>query len=170
KHRGQAVVFETIEDYHSRINDPDLEVTKDHILVLKNVGPKGYPGMPEGGNMQLPAKLLKQGVTDMVRISGGRMSGTACGTTFLLVSHQSVVGGVLALVQEGDWIDVDVENRRLHLDVSDEELDRRRKLWKPLPAVTDRGYVKMFLDHVQQADLGMDLDFLQGSSGSQVTR
>ena len=170
KHRGQAIVFETIEEYHARINDPHLPVTKDHILVLKNVGPKGYPGMPEVGNMQLPAKLLKEGVTDMVRISDGRMSGTAFGTTFLHVSPESAVGGVLALVKEGDWIEVDVPNRRLHLDVSDEELDQRRKVWKPLPPVTNRGYVKMFLDHVQQADKGMDLDFLQGSSGSEVTR
>ena len=126
--------------------------------------------MPEVGNMQLPAKLLKEGVTDMVRISDGRMSGTAFGTTFLHVSPESAVGGVLALVQEGDWIEVDVENRRLHLDVSDEVLDERRQSWKPLPPVTDRGYVKMFLNHVQQADKGMDLDFLQGSSGSEVTR
>src|SRR5690606_29902304 len=170
KHRGQAVVFETIEDYHSRINDPDLDVTEDHILVLKNVGPKGYPGMPEVGNMQLPAKLLKQGVTDMIRISDGRMSGTAFGTTFLHVSPESAIGGVLALVQEGDWIDVDVENRRLHLDVSDEELEERRKNWVPEPEPVNRGYVKMFLDHVQQADKGMDLDFLQGCSGSEVTR
>lgn len=170
KHRGQAVVFETIEDYHARINDPDLKVTEDHILVLKNVGPKGYPGMPEVGNMQLPAKLIKQGVTDMIRISDGRMSGTAFGTTFLHVSPESAVGGILALVQEGDWIDVDVENRRLNLDVNDEELEERRKKWKALPPPTDRGYVKMFLDHVQQADKGMDLDFLQGCSGSEVTR
>ncbi len=170
KHRGQAVVFETIEDYHERINDPDLEVTEDHILVLKNVGPKGYPGMPEVGNMQLPAKLLKKGIKDMVRISDGRMSGTAFGTTFLHVSPESAVGGVLGLVEEGDWIDVDVENRSLHLDVSDEELEKRRKMWKPQPESIDRGYVKMFIDHVEQADKGMDLDFLKGSSGSEVTR
>ncbi len=170
QHRGQAVVFETIEEYHARINDPDLEVTENHILVLKNVGPKGYPGMPEVGNMQLPAKLLKKGVTDMVRISDGRMSGTAFGTTFLHVSPESAIGGVLALVQEGDWIEVDVNNRRLHLEVSEEELESRRRSWEPLPPVTDRGYVRMFLDHVQQADKGMDLDFLQGSSGSDVTR
>jgi len=170
KHRGQAVVFENIEDYHDRINDPDLDVTEDHILVLKNVGPKGYPGMPEVGNMQLPAKLLKRGITDMVRISDGRMSGTAFGTTFLHVSPESAIGGVLALVRNGDWIDVDVENRRLHLDVSDEELDERRKNWVPEPEPVDRGYVKMFLNHVQQADKGMDLDFLQGCSGSEVTR
>lgn len=170
KHRGQAVVFENIEEYHDRINDPDLDVTEDHILVLKNVGPKGYPGMPEVGNMQLPAKLLKRGITDMIRISDGRMSGTAFGTTFLHVSPESAIGGVLALVQEGDWIDVDVENRRLHLDVSDEELEERRKNWVPEPEPVNRGYVKMFLDHVQQADKGMDLDFLQGCSGSEVTR
>lgn len=170
KHRGQAVVFEDIEEYHARIDDPNLEVSEKHILVLKNVGPKGYPGMPEVGNMQLPAKLLKQGVTDMVRISDGRMSGTAFGTTFLHVSPEAAVGGVLGLVQEGDWIDVDVPNRSLNLDVSDEELEERRKKWKPGPELANRGYVKMFIDHVQQADKGMDLDFLQGSSGSKVTR
>lgn len=170
KHRGQAIVFETIEDYHKRINDPDLDVTEDHILVLKNVGPKGYPGMPEVGNMQLPAKLLKKGVKDMVRISDGRMSGTAFGTTFLHVSPESATGGTLALVEEGDWIEVDVENRSLHLDVDDTELAQRRKNWKPLPPLTDRGYVKMFIDHVEQADKGMDLDFLRGKSGSRVTR
>lgn len=170
KHRGQAVVFETIEDYHARIDDPDLQVTENHILVLKNVGPKGYPGMPEVGNMQLPAKLLKKGVTDMVRISDGRMSGTAFGTTFLHVAPESAIGGVLALVEEGDWIEVDVPGRSLHLDVSDEVLEVRRKKWKPLPALTDRGYVKMFIDHVEQADRGMDLDFLRGGSGSGVTR
>lgn len=170
KHRGQAVVFETIEDYHARIDDPDLQVTENHILVLKNVGPKGYPGMPEVGNMQLPAKLLKKGITDMVRISDGRMSGTAFGTTFLHVAPESAIGGVLALVEEGDWIEVDVPGRSLHLDVSDKELEGRRKKWKPLPALTDRGYVRMFIDHVEQADKGMDLDFLRGGSGSRVTR
>lgn len=170
KHRGRAVVFETIEEYHARVNDPDLEVTKDHIMVLKNVGPKGYPGMPEVGNMHLPAKLLKEGVEDMVRISDGRMSGTAFGTTFLHVAPESAIGGVLGLVKEGDWIEVDVENRSLHLDVSEEELMRRREAWKPLPPQADRGYVGIFIERVEQADRGVDLDFLKGSSGSRVTR
>lgn len=170
QHRGKAVVFETIEDYNARINDEDLPVDESSILVLKNVGPKGYPGMPEVGNMGLPGKLLNKGVTDMVRISDGRMSGTAFGTTFLHVSPESAVGGNLALVQDGDWIEVDVAQRRLHLDVSDEELARRRSEWKPIDLGIDRGYVKMFIDHVEQADQGMDLSFLKGSSGSKVTR
>lgn len=170
KHRGQAVVFETIEDYNARINDPNLPADPSSILVLKNVGPKGYPGMPEVGNMGLPGKLLNKGVTDMVRISDGRMSGTAFGTTFLHVSPESAIGGNLALVKDGDWIEVDVEARKLHLDVSEEELAQRRKEWKPIDLGVDRGYVKMFIEHVEQADQGMDLDFLKGSSGHKVTR
>ncbi|WP_236980946.1 IlvD/Edd family dehydratase [Membranihabitans maritimus] len=170
KHRGQAIVFETIEEFHERINDPELEADETNILVLKNVGPKGYPGMPEVGNMGLPPKLLKKGVKDMVRISDGRMSGTAFGTTFLHVSPESAIGGNLAFVQDGDWIEVDVENRRLHLDVPPDELEKRKRNWKPIDLGYDRGYVKMFIDHVEQADKGMDLDYLKGSSGSEVSR
>ena len=171
QHRGRAVVFENIEDYHARVDDPVLEIDAASVMVLKHVGPVGYPGMPEVGNMTLPKKLLEQGITDMVRISDGRMSGTAYGTVVLHVSPESAVGGALALVQTGDWIELDVAGRRLHLDVSDEELLRRRKAWTP-PAVagTDRGYVSLYRGHVQQAHLGADLDFLRGGSGSEVSR
>lgn len=170
QHRGRAVVFESIEDYHARIDDPDLEVDESSVLVLKYVGPKGYPGMPEVGNMALPKKLLEKGVRDMVRISDGRMSGTAYGTTFLHVSPESYAGGNLALVQDGDVIEVDVKNRRLHLDVSDEELQRRKENWSPPPHDYDRGYARLYIDHVEQAHLGADLDFLVGKSGSLVKR
>ena len=170
KHRGKAVVFESMEDYHSRIDDPDLPIDEDSVIVLKGVGPKGYPGMPEVGNVDLPEKLLRKGVKDIVRISDGRMSGTAYGTVVLHVSPESAVGGTLALVHDGDMIELDVENRRLHLDVSDEELDRRRKAWSPPPLMAERGYVKFYIDHVQQANLGADLDVLRGGSGAEVTR
>ncbi len=169
QHRGRAVVFEDIDDYHARVDDPDLDVDKDCVLVLKNVGPKGYPGMPEVGNFHIPVKLLKEGVTDMIRISDGRMSGTAFGTVVLHVAPETAVGGNLALVQNGDMIELDVANRRLHLDVSDEELDQRRTQWQARPPFMDRGYVSMYLRHVQQADTGADFDFLVGNSGSFVT-
>lgn len=170
KHRGRAVVFETMEDYHERIDDPNLDIDETCVIVLKGVGPKGYPGMPEVGNVDLPEKILKKGVLDMVRISDGRMSGTAAGTVVLHVSPESAVGGTLALVQNGDMIELDVENRKLHLDISDEELKRRKAAWiSPAPLAT-RGYVKFYIDHVQQAHLGTDLDILRGGSGSEVTR
>jgi dihydroxy-acid dehydratase len=165
QHRGRAVVFEDYDDYHARIDDPNLDVDADCILVLKQVGPKGYPGMPEVGNFHIPAKLLKEGVTDMIRISDGRMSGTAFGTVVLHVSPESAVGGTLALGQDGDMIELDVANRRLHLDVSEEELARRRAAWTPRAPHTERGYVSLFLSHVQQADKGADFDFLVGKSG-----
>jgi len=170
QHRGKAVVFESIEDYHARIDDPDLDVDENSVLVLKYVGPKGYPGMPEVGNMALPTKLLKKGVKDIVRISDGRMSGTAYGTAFLHVSPESFIGGNLALVQNGDSIEVDVKNRRLHLDVSDEELQKRRENWSPPEHEFDRGYVHMYIERVEQSHLGADLDFLVGNSGSEVKR
>jgi dihydroxy-acid dehydratase len=170
QHTGKAVVFETIEDYHARIDDPDLEVDETCVLVLKNVGPKGYPGMPEVGNMQLPKKLLEKGVTDMVRISDARMSGTAYGTVFLHASPESAVGGNLGLVQNGDLIEVDVPNRKVHLHVSDEELAERRKNWKPLDLGYNRGYVQLYINTVTQADKGADLDFLTGASGHEVNR
>jgi L-arabonate dehydrase len=170
KHRGPAVVFETMEDYHERIDDPNLNIDENSVIVLKNVGPVGYPGMPEVGNVDLPEKLLKKGVKDMIRISDGRMSGTAAGTVVLHVSPESAVGGTLALVKNGDMIELDVEKRKLHLDISDEELERRRAEWAPLAPMADRGYVKFYIDHVQQAHLGADLDILQGGSGSEVTR
>jgi dihydroxy-acid dehydratase len=169
-HRGRAVVFESIEDYHKRIDDPDLDIDETCVMVLKGVGPVGYPGMPEVGNMELPEKLVKKGITDMVRISDGRMSGTAYGTVVLHVSPESSIGGTLALVQNGDMIELDVKNRSLNLEVSEEELKKRRDVWvKPKP-VADRGYVKMFIEHVEQADQGCDFDFLVGGSGAAVFR
>jgi len=170
KHRGPAVVFETIEDYHARIDDPDLVIDEHSVIVLKNVGPVGYPGMAEVGNVDLPEKLLKKGVKDMIRISDGRMSGTAAGTVILHVSPESAIGGTLAFVRDGDIIELDVEQRRLHLDVNDDELKRRRSTWTPPVPATERGYVKIFLDHVQQAHLGADFTTLRGGSGSNVTR
>ena len=170
QHKGRAVVFESIEDYHARIDDPDLDIDETCIMVLKGVGPVGYPGMPEVGNLDLPEKLIKKGVKDMVRISDGRMSGTAYGTVVLHVSPESSIGGNLALVQNGDMIELDVKNRRLVLDVPPEELAKRRKAWKIQEPAADRGYVKMFIEHVQQAHLGCDFDFLIGGSGSEVLR
>jgi L-arabonate dehydrase len=170
KHKGRAVVFESIEDYNKRIDDPNLDIDETCVMVLKYVGPVGYPGMPEVGNMALPKKILKKGIKDMVRISDGRMSGTAYGTAVLHVSPESAIGGNLALVQNGDMIELDVSERKLHLHVSDDELKKRRAEWiAPKPAA-DRGYVSMYIKHVMGSDKGADLDFLQGSSGSEVTR
>lgn len=170
KHTGKAVVFESIEDYHARIDDPLLEIDATSVIVLKGVGPRGYPGMPEVGNVDLPEKLLKAGVRDMVRISDGRMSGTAAGTVILHVSPESAVGGMLAFVQNGDSIELDVEKRSLHVHITDEELALRKALWKAPGPMADRGYVKLYIDHVQQAHLGADLDVLRGGSGDVVTR
>ena len=170
KHTGKAVVFEDIDDYKKRIDDPDLEVDENSVLVLKNVGPKGYPGMPEVGNMGLPPKLLEKGVRDMVRISDGRMSGTGFGTVVLHVAPEAAEGGTLAIVQEGDEITLDVEQRTLHLHVSDEEIAARKARWQATHPVADRGYVQLYQRHVQGAHLGADLDFLRGGSGSAVTR
>lgn len=170
QHKGQALVFEHIEDYHARIDDPHLPVTKDSVLVLKNVGPVGYPGMPEVGNMSVPKKLLEQGVQDMVRISDGRMSGTGFGTVVLHVSPESALGGTLALVQDGDWIELDVAGRKLSLLVDAQELEARRKAWKPTHHVATRGYVQLYQQHVLQAHQGVDMDFCVGGSGSKVTR
>ena len=169
-HKGRAVVFEDVEDYKARIDDPNLDVDKDCVLVLKGIGPKGFPGMPEAGKMGLPKKLLEQGVRDMVCISDGRMSGTAYGTIVLHVAPESAVGGPLALVQNGDMIELDVNNRTLTLDVPEAELEKRRAAWvAPKPRV-DRGYARLYTDHVLQADKGADLDFLVGGSGSDVLR
>jgi L-arabonate dehydrase len=168
KHKGRAVVFEDIDDLHKRIDDPKLDVAPDDVLVLKNCGPKGYPGFPEVGNFALPAKLLKKGVTDMIRISDARMSGTAYGTVVLHTAPEAAAGGPLALVQNGDLIELDVAKRKLHLHITDAELARRRKLWKPLPPHTDRGWVKLYCETVMQADQGVDLDFLVGKSGAKV--
>jgi dihydroxy-acid dehydratase len=170
KHKGRAVVFESIEDYHARVDDPDLDIDETCVMVLKYVGPVGYPGMPEVGNMALPKKILEKGIRDMVRISDGRMSGTAYGTAVLHVSPESAVGGNLALVQNGDMIELDVEQRKLQLHVPDEVLDKRRKNWAPPKPAASRGYVSLYINHVMGADKGADLDFLQGNSGSVVTR
>jgi L-arabonate dehydrase len=169
KHRGKAVVFETIEEFKAKIDDPDLDIDENSVMVLKGCGPKGYPGMAEVGNMALPPKILKKGITDMVRISDARMSGTAYGTVVLHVAPEAAAGGPLALVRTGDIIELDVPARRLHLDVSDEELAKRRAAWKA-PEPPKRGYYKLYVEHVQQADKGADLDFLVGGSGVTVTR
>jgi len=170
QHTGKAVVFENIEDYKARIDDPELDVDADSILVLKNVGPVGYPGMPEVGNMTLPKKILEQGITDMVRISDGRMSGTGFGTVVLHVSPEAAAGGTLAIVQQGDTITLDVEKRLLQLEITEEELAQRKQAWQPTHTKVSRGYVQLYQRHVQQAHLGADLDFLTGSSGSEVLR
>ena len=170
KHRGRAVVFESIEDYHARIDNPDLDIDESCVIVLKGVGPKGYPGMPEVGNVDLPEKLILKGVKDMVRISDGRMSGTAYGTVILHVSPESSIGGTLAIVQNGDYIELDVEKRILHLDISNEEIAKRKAKWTQPKPWAERGYVRIYLDHVEQADKGADLDILVGGSGSKVDR
>ncbi|HEY0652586.1 MAG TPA: IlvD/Edd family dehydratase [Chryseosolibacter sp.] len=170
KHSGKAVVFEDIDDFKKRIDDPKLDVDENSVLVLKNVGPKGYPGMPEVGNMGIPTKLLARGVTDMVRISDGRMSGTGFGTVVLHVSPEAALGGNFAVVQTGDTISLDVANRKIHLHVSDEELAKRKANWKTSVKFSNRGYVQLYQEHVQQAHLGADMDFLVGGSGSEVSR
>jgi dihydroxy-acid dehydratase len=170
KHKGRAVVFESIEDFHARVDDPALDVDEKCVLVLKNCGPKGYPGMGEVGNMPLPQKLLKKGVSDMVRISDARMSGTAYGTVVLHAAPEAAAGGPLALVRDGDTIELDVAKRKLHLHVSDDELAKRRKAWKPPKPPMARGYWKLYVEHVNQANDGADLDFLVGRSGAEVPR
>ena len=169
-HTGRAVVFENIEDFHDRIDDDNLDIDETCVMVLKNCGPKGYPGMAEVGNMPLPPKVLKKGITDMVRISDARMSGTAYGTVVLHTTPEAAAGGPLALVQNGDMIELNVPKRLLHLHVTDEELAKRRTLWvAPEPAMTS-GYYKLYIDHVLQADEGVDMDFLVGKRGSAVPR
>lgn len=170
KHTGRAVVFESIEDLHARINDDELDIDEHCVMVLKYCGPKGYPGMAEVGNLPLPPKILKKGITDMVRISDARMSGTAYGTVVLHCAPEAAVGGPLALVQNGDRISLDVEARTLSLLVDDTELARRRTAWKPALPHIERGYVKLYVDHVMQANDGADMDFLVGGSGSAVPR
>ena len=170
RHTGPAVVFESIEELHARINDDALAIDENSVMVLKYCGPKGYPGMAEVGNMPLPPKLLKRGVTDIVRISDARMSGTAYGTVVLHTAPESAAGGPLALVQTGDAITLDVAERRLHLHVDDAELARRRAAWTPPAEPMERGYVKLYVDHVLQANDGADLDFLVGRSGAKVPR
>lgn len=169
-HTGKAVVFKNIEDYKARIDDPGLDVDATSVLVLQNVGPKGYPGMPEVGNMGIPAKLLAQGVTDMVRISDGRMSGTAFGTIILHVSPEAADGGTLGIVEDGDLITLDVSNRSLFLHLDEAEVEKRKQNWIPSHFDASRGYINLYVNHVQQAHLGADFDFLQGGSGGEVAR
>jgi dihydroxy-acid dehydratase/L-arabonate dehydrase len=172
-HRGRAVVFENLEHYKARIVDPALDVSADSVLVLKNCGPRGYPGMAEVGNMGLPPKLLAQGVTDMVRISDARMSGTAYGTVVLHVAPEARAGGPLAVVQDGDWIELDCSAGRLHLDIPDAELQARLATWQAERTVQPKdgaGYRKLYVEHVLQADEGCDFDFLVGCRGSEVPR
>ncbi len=169
QHRGRAVVFETIEEFHVRIDDEALDIDESCVMVLKNCGPRGYPGMAEVGNMPLPSKLLRKGVTDMVRISDARMSGTAYGTVVLHVCPEAAAGGALALVQSGDIIALDVPARSLRLEVDDATLAARRSKWTP-PPLPERGWLRLYVEHVQQADKGADLDFLVGRSGSHVAR
>jgi dihydroxy-acid dehydratase len=169
KHRGRTVVFESIEDFHARIDDEALDIDETCVMVLKGCGPRGYPGMAEVGNMPLPPKVLRKGITDMVRVSDARMSGTAYGTVVLHTSPEAAAGGPLALVRNGDVIELDVAARRLHLEVSDEELARRRAGWTA-PPKPERGWYKLYVDHVQQAHQGADLDFLVGGSGAPVPR
>jgi len=170
KHRGRAVVFENIEDFHRRIDDPKLAIDKNCVMVLKNCGPKGYPGMAEVGNMPLPPKLLKRGITDMVRVSDARMSGTAYGTVVLHVAPEAAAGGALALVENGDIIELDVAKRRLELLVPEDQLAQRRRKWKEPEPPLERGYWRLYFDHVLQANEGADLDFLVGKSGAFVPR
>ncbi len=170
KHRGKALVFDSIEEYHEAAVRPDLEVDESSILIVRGAGPRGYPGMPEVGNFVLPSKLLERGVTDMVRISDARMSGTGFGTVVLHVAPEAAVGGPLALARTGDWVSLDVPARSLTLEVSDEELAERRAEWAPKPGLYHRGYAQLYTEHVLQADQGADLDFLVGSSGSDVPR
>jgi L-arabonate dehydrase len=170
KHKGRAVVFEDIDDLNHRIDSPKLDVDASCVLVLKNCGPKGYPGFPEVGNFALPAKILRKGVTDMIRISDARMSGTAYGTVVLHTAPEAADGGPLALVENGDLIELDVARRRIHLHVSDAELARRKAKWKPPKPHAERGWVKLYCETVTQADQGVDLDFLVGKSGAKVGR
>ncbi len=170
KHRGRAVVFTDIEDFKERIDDPALEIDENSVMVLQGAGPKGYPGMPEVGNMPMPKKLLERGITDLVRVSDARMSGTAYGTVVLHVTPESTAGGTLALVQNGDEIELNVEARKLELCVPELELGRRRKAWTPPPPVATGGYQRLYIEHVLQADKGADLDFLVGCRGAEVPR
>ena len=170
QHRGKAVVFGTIEELHERINDESLDIDENSVMVLKNCGPKGYPGMAEVGNMPLPPKVLRKGITDMVRVSDARMSGTAYGTVVLHAAPEAAAGGPLAFVQTGDWVTLDTAGRKLSMEVTDADLARRREGWTPPKPPLDRGYWKLYIDHVLGADTGADLDFLVGKSGTPVLR
>jgi dihydroxy-acid dehydratase len=164
KHAGRAIVFDSYNEMNARIDDPDLDVDPSSVLVLRNAGPKGAPGMPEWGNLPIPQKILKTGIRDMVRISDSRMSGTSYGACVLHISPESFVGGPLALVKEGDIIELDVPERRLNLRVNDDELGRRRAAWRPKEGIYPRGYGKLYMQHIKQADQGCDFDFLEGTA------
>ena len=164
KHLGRAVVFESYDDMNARIDDPSLDVDASSVLVLRNAGPKGAPGMPEWGNLPIPKKLLKQGVRDMVRISDARMSGTNYGTCVLHISPESFVGGPLALLKEGDIVELDVAQQSLNMHITDDELLRRRAAFRPKEGIYPRGYGKLFMQHITQADQGCDFDFLEGTA------
>jgi dihydroxy-acid dehydratase len=170
RHRGRAVVFDGLEDMDARIDDPDLDVDEHSVLILRNCGPAGYPGMPEVGNVPIPSKLLASGVEDMVRITDARMSGTSYGTVILHVAPEAAVGGPLALVREGDWVSLDVDERRLTLEVDDDVLEQRRAEFDPSNIAPERGYSRLYVEHVRQADSGVDFDFLVGGSGSYVPK
>jgi dihydroxy-acid dehydratase len=170
QHRGQALVFDTIEDYLAVCEKPELPVDASTVLIVRNAGPRGYPGFPEVGNLPMPRILLEAGIDDMVRISDARMSGTGYGTCVLHVVPEAAIGGPLALVRSGDWIELDVANRRLDLMVSDAELTERQADWSPPPRAADRGWVRLYVEHVLQADEGADLDFMVGRSGHAVPR
>jgi L-arabonate dehydrase len=170
RHRGRALVWDTIEALDAEIDDPDLDVDETTVLVVRNAGPRGYPGMPEIGNLALPRRLLERGVEDMVRISDARMSGTSYGTVVLHAAPEAAVGGPLALIRSGDVVALDVESRTLDMEVPDAELARRRAQWRPPDPPAGRGYVRLYTEHVLQADTGADFDFLVGSSGAQVPR
>ncbi|PWT99219.1 MAG: dihydroxy-acid dehydratase, partial [Bacteroidetes bacterium] len=170
QHTGKAVVFESIEDYNARVDDPNLDIDENSVMVLKNVGPIGYPGMPEVGNMALPKKIVEKGIHDMVRISDGRMSGTGFGTVVLHVSPEAAAGKNFSLIENGDMITLDVAGRKLNVNLSDEELEKRKAKHKPAHVVAGRGYVGLYQRHVEQAHLGADLNFLKGGSGSEVSR
>jgi dihydroxy-acid dehydratase len=169
-HRGRAVVFEDIDDYKKKINDPALDIDETCIMVLKNCGPRGYPGMAEVGNMGLPPKVLKKGITDMVRISDARMSGTAYGTVVLHTSPEAAAGGPLAIVRDGDVIELDVPSRRLHLDVPQAEIEARLAAWKNPVEKPRGGYGMLYHEHVTGADTGADFDFLRGCRGHAVPK
>jgi dihydroxy-acid dehydratase len=169
-HRGRALVFDRLEDYNLAREAEDLPVDEATVLVLRNAGPRGYPGMPEAGNLPLPRKLLERGVTDIVRVSDARMSGTGYGTVVLHVAPEAALGGPLALVQTGDWVELDVPARTLRMEVDDQELGRRRQQWQPPAGPPTRGYARLYFDHVLQANQGADLDFLVGASGHQPPR
>ncbi len=170
RHTGRAVVFDTPEAYHEVCDDPDLDIAADDVIVIRGAGPRGYPGMPEVANVPIPTKLLRAGVTDMVRICDGRMSGTGYGTVVLHVAPESAVGGPLAFVRTGDSVTLDIAARALTLDVDDDEIERRRAAWKPPEPVHGTGYGWLYTQHVLQADQGADFDFLVGSRGPAVPR